>query len=317
MKHNNKLAVIFPGQSSEHVGMLSGLAIHYKLIEETFSEVSEILGYDMWQLIQNGPANKLHQTCYAQPAILTTSVIIWKIWQEQNGQIPTIMAGHSLGEYSALVCSGSIHLLSAVKLVMLRSLLMQDASPYGYGAMSVIIGLDDNVVMELCRQVSFQYNQIVAISSFNASKNVVISGHKKAVYQVNILCKHAGAKYISVLPISIASHCDLMKPIVNKFRIALEEFIISTPYIPIINNVDVCVEQESKAIRDALVRQLYMPVRWKEIMQAFTSKKINYFLEMGPGKILTRLIRNSIADVFTLSVNDTHSLSEAIKINFN
>lgn len=316
MSNNNKrLAVIFPGQSSEYVGMLADLASHYEIIEETFSEASEILGYDMWALTQRGPISKLHQTYYAQSTILTASVAIWRVWKTQGGSIPNIMAGHSLGEYSALVCSESIDFLSAIKLVKIRSILMQQASPYGFGAMSIIIGLDDNIVLEFCKKVSCAYNQIVAPSGFNADKNIVISGHKQAVYEVNMLCKNEGAKYIAVLPISVASHCNLMKPITEKFQKELEKLIISVPNIPIINNTDIRIETEPKAIRTALVRQLYTPVRWKDIIQKFTSKNINIFLEMGPGKILTRLIRNSIVDVFSISINDTNSLLEAIKIN--
>lgn len=310
---NSKLAVVFPGQSSEHIGMLSNLAIHYKLVKEIFAEVSDILNYDIWKLIQYGSSNTLHQTCYAQPSVLTASVAIWKIWVAQGGQIPSIMSGHSLGEYSALVCAGSINLLSAVKLVMIRSMLMQEVSPQGYGAMSVIIGLDDHIISELCKTVSSIYNQTVAISGFNALKNIVISGHREAVYKVNALCQSAGAKYIAVLPISVASHCNLMKPMTDRFQKELEKFTVSVPNIPIINNTDVYIETNPKFIKNALVRQLYTPVRWIEIMQKIKSKNINKFLEMGPSKVLTRLIKNSIANVFSISINDCNSLSEAMK----
>lgn len=311
--NNNKLAVIFPGQSSEHIGMLSNLAAHYTLVKETFSEVSESLGYNIWKLTQCGPVNKLHKTCYAQPTILTASVAIWRIWRAQGGQIPDIMAGHSLGEYSALVCSDSIDLLSAAKLVMTRGMLMQKASPYGYGAMAVIIGLDNNVVSEFCKKIALTYNQIVAPAVFNSDKNIVISGHKEAVYKVNVLCKNAGAKYIAVLPISVASHCDLMKPIINKFRRELEKLIIVPPNIPIINNTDVYIATEVEIIQDALVRQLYMPVRWKEIMEKIVDNNIYKVLEMGPGKILTRLIRNSVKNVLSISIHDMNSLIAAIE----
>lgn len=311
--NNSKLAAIFPGQSSEYLGMLSEISNHYTLVKETFSEVSEILGYNLWKLIQDGPINKLHQTCYAQPAVLTASVAIWRIWQAKGGRIPNFMAGHSLGEYSALVCSNSIDLLSAVKLVAVRGALMQKASPHGYGAMSVILGLDDNVVLEFCKKTASTYNQIVAPAGFNAHKNIVISGHKEAVYKVNVLCKNAGAKYIVILPISVASHCDLMKPIVNQFQKELEKVVISSPNIPVINNTSVCFATQPKFIREALIRQLYTPVRWKEIIQKFIDKNVNNFLEIGPGTVLTRLIRNSIKNVFSISINNMSSLSEAIK----
>lgn len=312
--NSNTLAIIFPGQSSQYIGMLSNLADHYMLVQETFSEVSEMLGYDVWQLIQYGPVNRLNETYYSQPVILTASVIIWKIWIEQGGLIPQIMAGHSLGEYSALVCAGSIDFLSAVKLVVIRGMLMQKAAPFGYGAMSVIIGLDDNVVFEFCKSVERKFDQTVAPSGFNADRNIVISGHKKAVDQVNQLCKKAGAKYVLTLPISVPSHCNLMRPIIDKFQEELEKIVIYSPNIPVINNTDVRIEVEPEAIRSALVRQLYMPVRWKEIIQKIIDKKIKQFLEMGPGKVLTRLLRYSDNnDIFSLSVNDMLSLSKAIK----
>lgn len=317
MNNSKKLAVIFPGQSSEHVGMLSNLAIHYKLVKDTFAEASETLGYDIWQLIQNGPIRKLHQTYYAQPAILTASVAIWRIWRSETGRLPSIMAGHSLGEYSALVCANSIDFLSAVKLVMIRGMLMQEASPPGYGAMSVIIGLDEKIILEFCKSVASAYDQIVAPAGFNASNNIVIAGHKEAVYQVNLLCKNEGARYIAVLPISIASHCDLMKSIVNKFQKELDKLIIYPPNISIINNTDVFFQKKPETIRNSLIRQLYTPVRWKEIMQKLSNNNIDVYLEMGPGKVLTRLIRNSITSACSISVNDKKSLSEAMKINYN
>lgn len=314
----NELAIIFPGQSSQHIGMLSDFSNHYTLVKETCDEVSELLSYDIWKLIQFGPVNQLNETYYAQPSVLITSVIIWKIWRKQGGLLPSIMAGHSLGEYSALVCAESIDLLSAVKLVKIRAMLMQKAAPLGFGAMSLIIGLDDHIIIDFCKFITSEFNQIVAPSAFNASKNIVISGQKEAVKQVNLLCKKAGAKYVLMLPISVPSHCDLMKPIINNFQIALEKLTIHPPNIPIINNADVQIALTPEIIRSALIRQLYMPVRWTEIMQKIINKKIKRFLEIGPGKVLTRLIRYSdYDDIISISVNDMNSLSEAIKIYFN
>ncbi|AGC03684.1 malonyl CoA-acyl carrier protein transacylase [Candidatus Blochmanniella chromaiodes str. 640] len=311
----NTLAVVFPGQAAQKVGMLRTLAEHYPLVKETFSEVSEVLGYDIWKLVQRGPVTELNKTYRAQPAILTASVAVWRIWKQQGGCAPKIMAGHSLGEYSALVCAEGMDLYSAVKLVMIRGMLMQEVVPYGRGAMSVIIGLSDDVVFELCNKVAAQQDQIVSPASFNGPGHVVISGHKEAVNRVNLCCKNAGAKHILMLPISVPSHCSLMKPAVVKFRKELEKIVITTPRIPVVNNVDACVEWESKDIRNALIRQLYTPVRWHEIVQYCIHQKIKRFLEMGPGKILTGLIRNTVSDVFSLSVNDPVSLSEAIRMN--
>lgn len=312
---NTSLAIVFPGQASQKVGMLKTLAVHYSLVEETFSEVSEVLGYDIWKLVQYGSVTELNKTYRAQPAILTASVAIWRIWRQQGGCMPKVMAGHSLGEYSALVCAGSMDLCSGVRLVMIRGMLMQEAVPHGRGAMSVIIGLNDDVVFEFCKVA--QQDQIVSIAGFNAPGHVVISGHKEAVDRVNLFCKNAGAKYICVLPISVPAHCALMKPVAKKLRKELEKITIKTPNISVLNSTDVYIEQEPGAIRSALIRQLYTPVRWSEIVQYCIQQKIEKFLEMGPGKILTRLIRSTVSNVFSLSVNDPVSLSEAMKINWN
>ncbi|URJ23415.1 ACP S-malonyltransferase [Blochmannia endosymbiont of Camponotus sp. C-003] len=309
------LAMIFPGQAAQKVGMLSTLAEHYPLVEETFSEVSGVLGYDIWKLVQSGPATELNKTYRAQPAILTASVAVWRIWKQKGGCIPKIMAGHSLGEYSALVCSGSMDLCSAAKLVMIRGMLMQEVIPDGIGAMSAIIGLSDDIVCELCKAA--QQDQIVSPASFNAPGHVVISGHKEAVNRVNLCCKNAGAKHAFMLPISVPSHCSLMKPVVERFREELEKVTVITPRIPVINNVDVCIEWEPNDIRSALIRQLYTPVRWNAIVQYCVHRKIKRFVEMGPGKILTRLIHSTISDAFSLSVNDPISLLDAIRINEN
>lgn len=308
----NTLVVVFPGQSSQRVGMLSSFASCYPSIKETFLEVSEVLGYNIWNLVQFGPVEELNKTYLAQPAILTASVAIWRIWKNQGGCIPKIMTGHSLGEYSALVCADSIDLSVAAKLVMMRGILMQEAVPYGCGAMSVIIGLSNNIVCKLCKLVSQE--QIVAPACFNSSKNIVISGHKEAVDRVNFLCKRAGARHIFKLPISVPSHCSLMKPIVKKFREELEKIVIRVPSIPIINNTDVRITREPKIICDALIRQLYTPVRWNEIIQYLIHQKISKFVEIGPGKTLTNLMRNTgDHNICSLSVNDPASLIRAIK----
>lgn len=316
MIQDKKLAIIFPGQSSQHIGMLSALSKHFKLIEETFCEVSEILGYDLWQLAQCGPIDKLNSTSYSQPIILTASVAIWRVWKKQGGQIPNIMAGHSLGEYSALVCSNSIDLLSAAKLVRIRGILMQEVSPNGYGSMSVIIGLSADIISELCKIVesSSSKSYIVSPACFNSVGNVVIAGHREAVHQVNLLCKKAGAKYTFLLPISVPSHCALMKSMISKFQKELSKIIVCTPDIPVINNTDVHIEKEPKAICNALIRQLYTPVRWCEIIQNLINKKIEIFLEIGPGEILTKLLRNTADNILSISVNNPDSLLKAMKI---
>ncbi|URJ28354.1 ACP S-malonyltransferase [Candidatus Blochmannia vicinus (nom. nud.)] len=312
---NTLLAIVFPGQASQRVGMLKTLAAHYSLVEETFSEASEILGYDIWKLVQYGPFTELNKTYRAQPAILTASVAVWRIWKQQGGCMPQIMAGHSLGEYSALVCAGSMDLRSGVRLVMVRGMLMQEVVSNGCGAMSVIIGLNDDVVFEFCKAA--QQDQIVSLAGFNAPGHVVISGNKAAVDRVNLFCKNAGAKHVFTLPISVPAHCALMKPVATRFIKELEKIKINTPSIPVLNSTDVCIEQEPRAIRSALMRQLYSPVRWREVVQYCIHQRIEKFLEMGPGKILTGLIRSIVSNVFSLSVNDPVSLSEAMKIDWN
>lgn len=314
--NNNNLAIVFPGQASQQIGMLKDLALRYSLIEETFAEVSEILKYDMWKLIQYGPIEELNKTFQAQPAILTASVAIWRVWKSHGGCMPVIMAGHSIGEYSALVCAGSMELSAAVRLVKIRGILMQEAAPYGYGAMSVIVGLDKNVICNFCNKIA-QQGQVVAPACFNSVKNIVIAGTKEAVYRVNYLCKCAGAKFVSVLPISVPSHCVLMKPITVSFKEALAKIIIHMPNISVINNTDVRIRNNPNAIRDALVRQLYTPVRWNEIIQYFIHQNIKIIIEMGPGRILTNLIRHTVPDntICSLSINDPISLLKAININ--
>lgn len=309
------LAVVFPGQGSQRIGMLKSLASCYLLVEETFAEASEALKCDIWKLVNYGPISELNKTYLAQPIILTASVAIWRIWRSQGGYMPQIMAGHSLGEYSALVCSESIDLSVAVKLVMKRGILMQEAVPYGLGAMSIIIGLNENIVYKLCKIA--EQGQVVAPACFNSLKNIVVAGHREAVDRVNNLCKNAGAKRVFVLPISVPSHCSLMKSIIEKFKRVLEKIIIRTPSIPIINNTDVCIKKNPQAIRDALIRQLYMPVRWYEIIQCFVhQQKILKCIEMGPGKILTGLMSGIVGNnIYSLSVNDPISLLKAIEID--
>lgn len=310
--------IVFPGQASQRVGMLKELALRFSLVQETFAEVSDVVGYDIWKLVQYGPVEELNRTIRAQPAILATSIAIWRVWKHQGGCMPEMMAGHSLGEYSALVCAESIDLSVAANLVMIRGQLMQEAMPYGCGAMSVIIGLDDNIVCELCKVA--EQGQIVAPSCFNAPGHVVVSGHKEAVHRVNDLCKQAGAKYVFVLPISVPSHCLLMKPVVKKFRKALEKIIIRKPVLPILNNSDMYITKDPAVILDVLVRQLYTPVCWSEIIRyVLYQKSILKFIEMGPGRTLTRFIysiveEDNIHNVCSVSVNDPISLLEAMKI---
>ncbi|MCR3755311.1 MAG: [acyl-carrier-protein] S-malonyltransferase [Sodalis sp. Psp] len=304
-------AMVFPGQGSQTVGMLAELAINHAVVETTFAEASSVLGYDLWQLVQQGQTEELNKTQQTQPALLAASVAIWRIWQQHGGKRPLLMAGHSLGEYSALVCSGSLDFTAAVELVALRGKLMQEATPAGTGAMSAIIGLNNNAIAAACEQAA--QGKIVSPVNFNSPGQVVIAGHKDAVERASVACKKAGAKRALLLPVSVPSHCELMKPAVEKLRQALEMVEFSTPQVSVINNVDVCAEQDPAAIRQALVRQLYSPVRWTETIELLAAQGIEVLLEVGPGKVLTGLAKRIVGTLSSAPVNDPASLAAAIE----
>lgn len=305
----SKFAIVFPGQGSQTVGMLADLAEQFDVVKQTFAEASDALGYDLWALVQNGPAEDLNQTDRTQPALLTSSVAIWRVWQEQGGAQPTLFAGHSLGEYSALVCAGVIDFKAAVKLVELRGQLMQEAVPAGIGAMSAIIGLDNDAIATACAQAA--QDQVCSPVNFNSPGQVVIAGNKEAVERANVLCKEAGAKRALPLPVSVPSHCALMKPAADKLAVALEAIEFNTPAIPVINNADVATETAPDAIKLALVKQLYSPVRWTESVERMAAEGIESLLEFGPGKVLTGLTKRIDRSLGGAAVNDTASLDAA------
>lgn len=306
----SKFAIVFPGQGSQAVGMLAELAEQFPIVQATFAEASEVLGYDLWALVQNGPAEDLNQTHRTQPALLTASVAIWRVWQEKGGEQPTVLAGHSLGEYSALVCAGVIDFKEAVKLVELRGQLMQEAVPAGVGAMSAIIGLDNDAIAKACADAA--EDQICSPVNFNSPGQVVIAGNKEAVDRANALCKEAGAKRALLLPVSVPSHCELMKPAADKLAVALENMTFNTPAIPVINNADVATETDPAAIKLALVKQLYGPVRWTESVERMAAEGIEELLEMGPGKVLTGLTKRINRSLGGSAVNDIASLDAAL-----
>lgn len=307
-----KLAMVFPGQGSQAVGMLAELAVQNPLIEATFAEASAALGYDLWQLTQQGPAEELNKTWQTQPALLTASVALWRVWQQQGGRQPSWLAGHSLGEYSALVCAGVLDFVQAVRLVELRGRLMQEAVPAGVGAMSAIIGLDNDAIAKACAESA--QGQIVSPVNFNSPGQVVIAGHKEAVERAGAACKAAGAKRALPLPVSVPSHCALMKPAADKLALALKKLTFSVPALPIVNNVDVRAEVSPDAIRQALVRQLYNPVRWTETVQYLTGEGVEIILEVGPGKVLTGLTKRIADSVSGMAVNDPASLAAALEL---
>ncbi|WMY97705.1 MAG: ACP S-malonyltransferase [Arsenophonus sp.] len=302
-------AMIFPGQGSQSSGMLGDLAKKFVIIKKTFLESSDILGYDLWNFLQNASETELNKTSKTQPIVLSTSVSIFRIWQEINGKMPQFMAGHSLGEYSALVCSGVLDFQEAIKLVELRGKLMQKVFPKGKGGMYAIIGLDNESVSKICYDIS--KNKTVSPANFNAPNQIVIAGNKKDVEKAALLCKYAGAKYIIPLSISVPSHCMLMKPAAKKLEKALKKIKFHNPKIPIVNNVDVKIEFCINKIKNALVRQMYSPVRWVEIIQFLSKRKISNFIEIGPGKILTKLTKRINNKINVIAINDINSLKIA------
>ena len=303
--------MVFPGQGSQSVGMLKDLADNYPIVKATFDEASEVLGYDLWVLVQDGPAEELNKTWQTQPALLASSVAIYRVWQSVNGAQPEFMAGHSLGEYSSLVCAGVIDFKDAIELVELRGKLMQEAVPAGTGAMYAIIGLDNESISKACEQAA--EGQIVAPVNFNSPGQVVIAGNKEAVERAGALCKQAGAKRALPLAVSVPSHCALMKPAADKLATALQNMTFNTPKFAVINNVDVKVENSAEQIKAALIAQLYSPVRWTETVEMMSKQGVTLLVEMGPGKVLTGLTKRIVDSLSACAVNDKASLDAAIE----
>lgn len=308
-----KFAMVFPGQGSQAIGMLAELSSRYPQVEQTFQQASEVLGYDLWQLVQNGDADELNQTWRTQPALLAASVAIYRVWQAKYPDLkPALMAGHSLGEFSALVCADVIDFQDAIKLVELRGRLMQKAVPQGSGAMYAIIGLDDQTIIDACAKAS--ENEIVSAVNFNSPGQVVIAGNQSAVKRAATLCKEAGAKRALPLAVSVPSHCALMKPAADQLAVALESISFKQPRVPVINNVDVKQEKEADSIRKALVRQLYSPVRWSESVEKMASLGIQILIEVGPNKVLTGLTKRINKTLDAVAVNDIASVDNIFSL---
>ena len=308
-----KFAMVFPGQGSQTVGMLAELASDYPIVQETFKQASEVLGYDLWQLVQEGPAEELNKTWQTQPALLTASVAVYRVWQQKYPALkPEVMAGHSLGEYSALVCAGVLDFQDAVKLVELRGKLMQQAVPEGTGAMYAIIGLDNDAIINACKQA--EQGEVVSAVNFNSPGQVVIAGAKAAVERAAALCKEAGAKRALPLAVSVPSHCALMKPAADQLSVSLESITLKEAGVSVLNNVDVKNEIEADAIRNALVRQLYSPVRWTETVEKMAQNGVEVLVEVGPGKVLNGLTKRIVDSLQAVSVNDVKSLDSVEEV---
>lgn len=305
------LGAVFPGQGSQQVGMLAELAAEHAVIAATFKEASDALGYDLWQLVQAGPAEQLALTHITQPAILTASVAVWRLWQEQGGAQPALLAGHSLGEYSALVCAGALAFVDAVALVKQRGEFMQSAVPVGTGSMAAIVGLDDAAVVQACADAS-SGGEVVAAVNFNSPGQVVIAGHVAAVTRAGELCKAAGAKRALPLPVSAPFHSPLMQPAAERFAEVLATVSIQAPAIPVIQNYSLAATSDAAAIRSNLVSQIHNPVPWVATIQQFAQSGIRTVLEFGPGKVLCGLNKRIEPAMEALAVNEPGNLQAAL-----
>jgi [acyl-carrier-protein] S-malonyltransferase len=308
---STKTAFVFPGQGSQSVGMLAELGANHPIVIETFAQASEVLGYDLWQLVQHDEEGQLNQTHITQPALLTASVALWRLWLQQGGLTPSIVAGHSLGEYSALVCAGALDFADAVRLVEARGQFMQAAVPPGEGAMAAIIGMDNDVIVSVC-EASAQ-GQIVVPVNYNSPGQVVIAGAKSAVERAMVACKEAGAKRALPLPVSIPSHCALMLPAADKLRTMLAGIQVRVPTIPVVQNVDAKVAGSADAIVSNLVAHLIQPVLWSQCVECITTDGADLVVECGPGKVLNGLTKRIKKTLQTASINDAASLAATLE----
>lgn len=295
-----KQAFVFPGQGSQSLGMMADWVGH-PITRRVFDEASSVLSYDLLDLINQGPVEQLNQTEFTQPALLTASIAYWEIYRDQGGNEPAFLAGHSLGEYSALVASGVLSLPDAARLVSLRGQFMQEAVPQGQGAMAAILGLEDAEVVKAC--ASAAQGSVVAAVNFNSPGQVVIAGEHDAVTRAIEACKALGAKRALPLPVSVPSHCALMQPAADKLLQVMQSINFQAPNIPVVNNVDVLIETSPDAIRQALYRQLFMPVRWSEIIQYLAAANVEQFIECGPGKVLCGLNKRIASDIPSESIH--------------
>jgi len=308
---DTRFSIVFPGQGSQSVGMLAGLAEVYPMVQQTFGEASDALGYDLWQLVQNGPVEELNQTAKTQPAMLAAGVAVWRVWQAEGGKPPAMMAGHSLGEYTALVCAGALNFSDAVSLVAERGRFMQEAVPAGSGGMAAVLGLEDDQVRSVCAEAA--QGEVVEAVNFNSPGQVVIAGAKAAVDRACELAKAAGAKRALPLPVSVPSHCALMKPAAERLSERLQGIAVAMPAIPVLHNVNVEPATDADAIRRLLAEQLYSPVRWVETVQKMAGSGIDTLFEAGPGKVLAGLTKRIDKNLKGIGVFDPATLKEAME----
>ena len=308
----SKFAAVFPGQGSQSIGMLAALAEANPEVVETFQEASDVLSIDLWALTQNGPVDELNATVNTQPAMLAAGVAVWRVWQRLGGCAPVVMAGHSLGEYTALVCADALSFTDAVSLVAERARQMQAAVPDGAGAMAAILGLDDEQVIKVCEAAA--QGQVAAAVNFNSPGQVVVAGHAEAIDRAIALAKEAGAKRALKLSVSVPSHCELMRPAADGLMMYLESTEIRAPSIPVLHNVDVASYDDPAAIKQALLAQLYQPVKWVDTVLEFKAQGISQLIEFGPGKVLAGLTRRIDRSLTGQCVFDMDSLEKAMAV---
>ncbi|WP_043316112.1 ACP S-malonyltransferase [Microbulbifer sp. HZ11] len=308
---NPVLAFVFPGQGSQQIGMLADAAQAFPEVAATFSEASSVLGYDLWDLCQNGSQEEINQTERTQPLLLTSSVALYRAWQSQGGPVPAIMAGHSLGEWSALVCSGVLAFEDGVRLVRERGRLMQEAVPAGEGAMAAVIGLEDQAVEAACTESA--QGAVVSAVNYNSPGQVVIAGSAAAVERAIEACKSAGAKRALPLPVSAPFHTELMRPAAEKLAPQIEATVFNAPEIPVVHNVHAKSERDPAAIKALMVEQIYSPVRWTACVQSMAASGIQQLVECGPGKVLAGLAKRIDRNLSALNIEKPEQLSEAAK----
>ena len=303
-------AWVFPGQGSQAIGMLADLATEFSSVQETFSEASVALGKDLWALAQQGPEAELSATENTQPLLLAAGIAVWRTWQAQGGATPQFLAGHSLGEYTALVAAGVLSLADGVRLVAERGRLMQAAVPAGQGAMAAILGLDDAAVIAACAEAA--QGDVVSAVNFNSPGQVVIAGSTAAVERAMAVCKAAGAKRALPLPVSAPSHCALMRPAAERLAIHLQTLTFNAPVIPVVQNAAARVEADLTSLQSSLITQLHSPVLWSQSVQWLAEQGVTRFIESGPGKVLTGLDKRIVKDAEHLSVESAESLKAAL-----
>ncbi|MCB1843217.1 MAG: ACP S-malonyltransferase [Halioglobus sp.] len=305
-------AFVFPGQGSQKVGMLSAAQQNFPVVGETFAQASDAIGYDMWELVTQGPQDTLNLTTVTQPVLLTCSVALWRAWRCEGGLPPAVMAGHSLGEFSALVCAGAVGFQDAVRLVQQRGEFMQTAVPVGEGAMAAIIGLGDEAVNTVCAQVAAGIHRVVAAVNYNSPGQVVIAGHADAVEAAIDALKEAGAKRAMPLPVSAPFHTELMQPAGERLAQALAEIPIGMPDIPVIHNVHASTESEPERIRQLLVQQIYSPVQWTRCVAAIRDRQLQHVVECGPGSVLSGLNKRIDKTIHSYTLEEPDALQAAL-----